>query len=616
MPLVRKSSRSLFSIARKHLRSRAHCPTLRPFTQSTRQLLLSTPQSRPQLPFLYSRINPTPRHQAQTHISRLLSTETKAFIKDTAKGVARLTAYFWAIGGLLLVAKFGIDNEILERAYPSPPVWSWVSRWKLRTAKGQEHPDESSYGYVDWANTGNLYRQILVRLENPAIDGAGVHPQLGEDEDIYVDGIGKTGLNISSQPEPWRRGYHDTLMGAARAAEQLDSCVRDKTRNIAFPADVVIGPSNPRPRPVPFGARSAPKEEDCEPAFEKPQVYYMKILTTHGFTSRQRLDAALAYADWLRFKGLNSSAEEMHSWAMDIAIAGLPNGSEAVDKKTGILTPGQQVVSSNLLLASNSLAMHHAQTGNLSAALPIFLSVLRAQQSLPLPLISDEKSAVPPSESMFPMLESIKSFFSTPDFPPPPPTGDEPATRSPTSLCAEAGTMVHIGEILYASSKPIRPPGAEATSLHLSGLSWTRDGVGLAEQTLRSLGAQPASHELTASNRQRLSSKDASTQEEEKEGKARCAECLNTGMENWSSMVKKLEFAEALARKVGTKQSKEIGENTSRERSSGWFWGGTTAKNTASDGTRITKKWVEEVKRVEARRKDIRTLLREEGLAR
>jgi hypothetical protein len=116
----------------------------------------------------------------------------------------------------------------------------------------------------------------LKRLET--VDGEGVEEQ-GEGG-ILVAGVGKTGFDISNKPEPWRRGYHECLMGAARAAEHLDSWVRDKTRNVAFPANTVIGPSNPNARPIPPGAISAPREEDCEPAFDAPEVYYMRIITT------------------------------------------------------------------------------------------------------------------------------------------------------------------------------------------------------------------------------------------------------------------------------------------------------------------------------------------------
>ncbi|KAI4135854.1 MAG: hypothetical protein LQ347_000307 [Umbilicaria vellea] len=406
-----------------------------------------------------------------------------------------------------------------------------------RTARGLENPDANGSGLIDWARTGNEYSLLLGRLENPDLDGQGLHPPLETDGDIYVEGAGEMGLDISAKPEPWRRGYHTCLMGAARAAEHLDGWVRDTTRGIAFPGNVVIGPSNPRPKPVPLGAASPPREENCVAAFKPPETYYMKILTTQGFTTRQRLDAALAYADWLDFKGLHSSAEEMYDWGLDIATGALPTGvNGVVDTKSGIINDKATFVSSNVLLASTSLAIHHAQNNNLNTALPILLSVLRARRSLSsVPQLLQSHSPAMPSEdetvpSTFQIIVSLfRSLMVPPPYPPPSPTGDEQATRTPAATCEEAGLMTYIGEILFASpSTPSRGSSLFSSSKNVphqskqAGLSWTRDAVDLSEKTLQDVLDKP------------VNPSDA------REAKKRCSECLGVGLENWAKMVDRM----------------------------------------------------------------------------
>ena len=455
---------------------------------------------------------------------------------------------------------FGIQDARLERKYPAPPSWSWVSRMDYRTARGQENPDANGTGLIDWARAGNEYRMLLRRLENPNLDGQGLHSPLEADGDIYVEGVGKTGFDISSKPEPWRRGYHTCLMGAARAAEHLDGWVRDTTRNIAFPSDVVVGPSNPRPKPVPLGAKSAPLEENCIAAFETPETYYMKILTTHGFTTRQRLDTALAYADWLEFKGLPSSAEEMYDWGLDIAMGALPTGvDDVVDTKTGVINEKATYISTNVLLATTSLAIHHARNNNLNTALPVLLSVLRARRNLASASqgLKPQSSRSPPQDqteaSTFQMVISLlRSLIVPPPYPPPSPTGDDPATRTPAAICEEAGLMAYIGEILFASSSaPSRKSSffSSSQNTHLTqsqqtGLSWTRDAVALAEKTLRDVLANSA-HTPDGN-----------------EAKKRCSECLDVAMGNWTKMVDRM-----------VREEREEQAGRSKSKGGSWFWG-------------------------------------------
>ena len=519
--------------------------------------------------------------------------------------------------------KFGFVNEWLERVYPTPREWSWISRWLLRSNHGQENGFQNEHGLIDWAQVGSSWRNLVYRLEQPNIDGKGLPLQSKEEGDTLVEGISKTGLDISSMSEPWRRGYYEALLGWARAAEHLDTWVIDKTRFIAFPSEVVIGPSNPRPKPVAFGTFSAPLEENCEPADKPPEEHYMKLLTTRGFSTRQRLDAALAFADWLDFKGCPSRAEDMYDWALDIAMGGLPLGvNDVVDTKTGVINEHATYVSPNILQATKALASHHAQNNNLSTALPIFLSILRAQRNLPPSL---KPNLVPPDFTTSSATSSISSFLVSmvipPAYPPEPLSGDEPAAYSPTTPCEDAATMAHIGEILFSStsyqttspSPKFSPSVWSRLCSYLSsshpedpeppGLSWTRSSVSLAESTLRSL----------TSPRKQLA---------DRAGLERCAECLLMGMQNWQTMLMMLRREEQRERKRSKDLMAEGEEGTQaggRGKGGGWFW--SPGDNRARVGVgvegegEVEGKWEREERVVMERGRQVKRFLREEGLA-
>ena len=561
------------------------------FTHNSQLLLISPASPRPQLPFLYHPSglrapNLLARSPFQTQISRLITTETKKYLKEQFWLAGKYSIYGWTFLFLIWVIGFGFENERIERKHPSTSTWQFWTRVMWRAAHAQEIRQEEG-GITDWAMAAFEYRGILQRLENPAIDGAGLKPVMQEEGDLYIEGVGKAGLDITAKSEPWRRGYYAVLMGAAKSAEHIDGWLVDKERRIAFPPECVLGPSNPRPRPCPPGAPTAPHEKDCEPAFESPEFYYTKILTTHGFTSRQRLDAAIAYADWLDFKGLHTSAEEVYDWGLDIAMGALPVGvNEVVDVKTGIIDKDASYVSSNILLATTALAIHHAQKNNLAIALPIFLSILRARRQLP----SSTKPAPTKSDdtersSLDTFIAVIKSLLVTPPYPPPPPTGDELPSRTPSAVCEEAGIMAHIGEILFASSThPLADPvassshlplihnssGADALQSQQSGLSWTRDCVDLAESVLQSPEAK-----------------------DDREARKRCAECLEVGISNWSKMVARMLWDE------------KAHPNEQHGKKVGWLWG--TAKDEDVKG-----RWEREAKLVEEREKRVRNLLAEE----
>ncbi|KAI9813500.1 MAG: hypothetical protein M1832_006298 [Thelocarpon impressellum] len=554
-------------------------PHPRAFSPSSQVLFLTRVTTRPQLPFL-SPVSPTGgTHSAlqrqrgqQWQISRLLTTERRRYLKEQIRLSGKILAVNSALIVFGLVIAFGLNNEWLERKYPSPREWTMVSRMNFRSARWNEEPDANGTGLVDWARTGNTYRELIKRLENPTKDGTGLKEQ--DEGGILVAGVGKTGFDIEGKPYPWRRGYYQTLRGAARAAENLDGWVRDTTRNIAFPSEVVIGPSNPRPRPCPPGAATAPREEDCEAAFEHPETYYMKILTTKGFSTQERLEAALAYADWLEFKDLPSTAEAMYRWGLDIATSAYPEPGAIVDHASGVIkSDASSSVSPNVLVAATSLATHHARTSDFSAAVPIFLSVLRARRSLlppsptpPSPLSAPrtpDEGATSTTSSIF---SFVRSLIIPPPYPPAPPSGDAAAVRTTASVCDEAGIMAHIGEVLFASSSS--PNG------YADGLAWTRDAVDTAEATLN---LPP-----TGLDREALE---------------KCSECLDVGLANWRTMVGKLAREEQHA----------PGANSGGSSSSGWgFW--TTAER--ADRAR----WEREMEVVEERRRRVKAMRLDERL--
>ena len=454
--------------------------TLRPSRPPSR-LFTQNFNARPQLPFLN---NPTRRRAV-----RFLTTERKLYLKEQALLAGKYTTILWTTTALGLIIAFGLQQEYLERKYPSPHDWNWITRKDYRSARWNEEPAEGKI--IDWARTGNAYRLLIAKLEDTAKEGADV--EVGD---------------ISKKSEPWRRGYYDLLMGAARAAEHLDGWVRDKTRNTAFPGNVVIGPSNPDPRPVPPGAASPPREEDCEAAFEDPSVYYNRILTTNGFDERQQLEATLAFANWFDYKGDSESAESLYQRALNIA-----KDHKDIVEKSGAIKADAGIISANVLKATTALAVHRAVCGDTSSALPIFLSILRARRALPEHVPSMRSTLADNEDDQNGLVKNlwgmVRSVIIAPEYPPPPPSGMDPPTRTSKEKCEESAVMAYIGEILFASG----------TSGRDNGLAWTREAVDVAEQELR-------------------------TKKMDKIAKSTCAACLEVGLGNWSKMVSRLSREE------------------------------------------------------------------------
>ncbi|KAL1959580.1 hypothetical protein VTO42DRAFT_1615 [Malbranchea cinnamomea] len=512
------------------------------FFSTSSQFLLSHPPVRPQLPFLHNpsavlprpfplrQPIPGPPGSGPVPVSRLISTERR---KKITEGI-KVALVCYAMVMMFYAIKEGLYQQKAERMFPTPPDWSFWSRLNLRSARALQSPERMGLVATDWVAVGFYYKELLDRLEDEAIDGKGLVKVVdtgdtGIGEALVVDGVGQVGYDVTGMTEPWKKGYFEALMGAAEAAEKLEGWVFDPKRKVATPAEYMITPANVNnpPRPPPGRKVSdLPREEDSVPAFPSPEVFYLKILTTKGFRTNQKLDAALAYADWLDYKGLKDTAGDMYKWAMDIAASGLSvDPDRVVDVKTGILKQqGHQHVSDNLLRASTALGVHEVRRGDLAKALSIFLSVLRARRNLPQPPATSsrnehEVSRKPPPGSQ--LSETISSFFFDQPYPIPTYTGDETPMRTHASVCEEAGLMVYIGEIIYASSSQEH------------GLSWTRDAVDAAELSILQLADDPDTDENGQPRRVSFGMQYATPQE-------RCRDCLKTGLDNWKKMVRKL----------------------------------------------------------------------------
>ncbi|KAH7161277.1 hypothetical protein EDB81DRAFT_784296 [Dactylonectria macrodidyma] len=527
---------------RQALQSRTPC--LRTFTYYT-QL---TTKSRPILPFLAIPVT--------NHSVRCFTTERRQWLKHEAKMAVRYTASFWGILVCMGVIYFFINEESLERDFPTPHEWSFITRKLLRDANTGKDPKD---GEVNWAKAMELSRGCVLRLEDAKVDGAGV-TKLSDVVDPSAQFPGEFNpCDISSKSEEWRRGYFEAIMLGAKASEHTDGWVRDLTRNVISPPEFVIGPSNPRPVPIPPGQPHAPREEDCEVAYPGADNWYMKILATKGFTARQKLEAALEYASFMEYKQRPEGPDALYNLALAEATQGLDMSNPPYNPKTFVLNEKTGPPSLNLLDAITAIATHKARSGDISGALPIYLSLLKARRFLSNNPPSTTSRKPRASESLW---SQAVSAVSQADYPPPPPDGTQPPWRSPQERCQEASLSLWIGEILYASSS------------RDDGLSWTRDSVDTAEEQLRALGP-------TA---------------EDKASRTTCRECLSAGLDNWGKMVVKLAKEETAVREKAANRSSVFS-----------FWSGaqsTEGRWSAEDAVvkervRRTKELLEDVKKTD-----------------
>ena len=460
---------------------------------------------------------------------------------------------------------------------------------------------------VNWRKVGGLYGRLLEGLEDANGDGRNVLARGDDGGEIFVEGVGRTGWDVSMKSEPWRRGYWEALMGAGRAAERLEGMVvkkRDGGRGMwgkwekwdlteARERETVVGPSNPRPRPLAKGEGEPWKEDEVEDALPPPEKFYLRVLTTKGFSSAQKVDAALAYADWCDYKKLPETAEGIFDWAMDIAIAGAESQgtptAELVDRKTGVVhMTTTDLPSANILKVSTAMGVHFAQNGDLKRALPVFLSVLKARRELPPEPIDLGRSAPAtnkdPAEppGLFQSLFGIfKNWFIEVPYPPATPSGDHPPFHTLKEACEEVGLMTYIGEILYAGGS-----GAGARASREKGLGWTRDAVDAAEAVMWVM-----------------------REEGREAGRGRCQSCLKVGLANWKAMVRQLGIeAEDRERAVpgqgGKVNNAGTGNGEQGWRLSSFFGGGMSPGAQEVEKVRLRKeamKWREEEEQVELR---------------
>ncbi|PTB64721.1 hypothetical protein BBK36DRAFT_1123577 [Trichoderma citrinoviride] len=485
--------------------SRPRC--LRSFAIQSR-LTTTTNRSRPILPFLF-----IPRSSPNS--VRRFTSERKRWWKHEAKLVVRYTLTLWGVVICVLTIFFAFNEEAIEREFPTPPEWHYLTRKFLRDANNFKDPKN---GHINWARALELSRGVVIRLEDPAVDGQDV-VKLSDAVDPRLEVPGEfIACDISAKSEEWRRGYFEAIMLAAKAAEHVDGWLRDTTRNIVTPPEFVIGPSNPHPTPIPPGNPSAPREEDCETAYPSADNWYTKILATKGLTPRQKVQACLEFASFMEFKNNTEGADSLYQLALAEATSGLDPRKLPYDPMTLILKERAEPPSLNLLDALTATANHIARKGDVTSALPIYLSILKARRSLS----DDPPRAATPKRKPQSFTRQILSFFAPPDYPPPPPDGTQPPWRSPFERCQEAALNLYIGEILYA------------TGSKDDGLAWTRDGVDLAEEQLRS----PKLSQDTA-----------------REAKSTCRNCLSTGLDNWSVMVSRLAREEKKKKASGSPSS-------------------------------------------------------------
>ena len=525
--------------------------------------------------------------------------------KQTLKWQLRFHAYFWPMFLLLYVVYYGIGQIELEHDFPTPTDWGFWARWEGRGGKCVL----DRIAERGWAREGEWGRAweyfgidgLLGRLEDFKREGKGLRIQEVKSGDgmLMVDGVGKLGFDISSKSDRWKQGYWECLMGLAKIAEHLDGCVKKREKKLTektkiYKNENIPSPENPRPVPMPWAADGShlqvPMLSEVEPALEDPQHFYLRILTSHGFTNRQRLDAALAFADWCDFKGLNETAGNMYDWALDIAAGGLPhNASEAVghvvDIKTGIIQPGaEKHVTSNLLKATTALGIYHARHGEIKEALPIFLSVLRARKALPPApsgekmrasnaanknLMTAEERANQTSTDVFTRtFRHFLSFFSETDNTRTYSNGDEVPHHTLAEACEEVGIMTYIGEILFASTANV--PERE------KGLSWTRDSVDAAEAILWFM--------------------DESGESRTSEGRTKCRQCLETGLQNWKTMTKQMS-------RQATRSAQEAHD------SKGWLGLGIGQGSAIQKAEQEVKRWNDEEVQIELRRQKTASLV-------
>lgn len=581
-----------------------------------------------------------------------------------------------------------------------------MSRMRLRGALGERGDDGSaeeqtgslgsdlesaSTHVVDHVKVMQILLDLLKRLEDPKVDGgsglAAIEvPSKADLADLAaLTGVSDApespsantiigdALDIRAKSEPWRRGYYQTLLSAAATSEHVDGWMLDRTRNLVCPPEVVVGPSNPNPKPLPPGASGAPREEDCEVLFPAPAEIYLKLLNTRGLTARQQITAALAFANYLEYKHDDDAAAYVYGRA--VLASRTPNGDDDnsdsfFDRNAGVDAPtwikswtaqnhaanapnddNNPIISRNLLSTLTAYATFQARSGDVAGALPLFVSLLQARRSLP-PSSSAAAAAAAASRAKPDSIgKQIIALLSPPSYPPPREDGFNPPLPGARSTCEEAALRLHIGEIIYASAQKSNKSAAGLPTSSSSsswnpfssssqeqqareeGIAWTREAVDMAEEQLHSLAQSGRqAQKQQQKNRENGQSgglsnvlgqvvaqaKASDNKAATTNGSATCRQCLVAGLDNWTAMVAQLARDEQLR----AQKSASASDTSSSGSGSSWWpswlslWGdgGSSVPTTVSSGTSIDGpeklgRWSAEERVIRDRRRRARELM-------
>ncbi|KAI9708725.1 MAG: hypothetical protein M1820_003680 [Bogoriella megaspora] len=449
-------------------------------------------------------------------------------IKQTAYGGVQVYLGLLGITICAVSIFYGYLQERWERIYPTPPEWRFFTKWAYREAAAMED-GEGRGRPPNWAQAGPQWENCLRKLEDTGtLDGRGLQPL---EHSLPLENV--PAWDATDKSEEWKRGYFEVAMGCGRAAEHLRGFYRDRTRPDAppVPADAIVGPSNLDPRPLPKQLGPPPREENCEPAMDAPDQFYLRIINSKGFSRRQQLLATLALADYWSFVGDQTAAEELYRNGLEMVSSSLGDAGKVVDTQRGVILDSAGPITPNALLATTALAVHHATQGNISEALPIFLSGLRAlrQHSITDKGIyaaeaeSRTKSEISAKEPS--LMEMASEFLKTPPYPPPRLSGDEPL-ESDSAKCSEARLLAYIGEILFA--------GAKSDKDRERALNWAKDAADLAESRSIELREQNVQRNKKAADKRRFLT------EKDENGIEACSQCLEVGLTNLETMVSQM----------------------------------------------------------------------------
>ena len=390
-------------------------------------------------------------------------------------------------------ANFGFEQEKLERKYPTPEEWNMGLRSTVRDCSRLQH---ESLGHVPWGKIAVELGKTIAVLEGSESGkvAQGRNPIFSMDFDLE-----KKGLDVQAKSTEWRDGYYDCLMTLGKALENVEDYVTDPKQDVTLHPAFIQSPTGDETEELPGKKFKAPDMVDCKRAFISATDVYFRIMTTDGLSTKQKVDAAIASADYATQKGELSSAENLYREALQFAAIGAA-APEAVDLKTGVIRSNALIVTPNITNASMALGTFLASHGNVASAMPIFLSILRASRDAPI--------AAPKPSTVRTKSAELYSFFS-PMPRVPRSTGNETLKRTPVSYCNDSRVMNNVGEILFARGT--------SRDEHLAGIKWTRDGIEAADKI-----------------------KEVSVGQVTRADRMRCLRCAEVGLTNLARMTNQM----------------------------------------------------------------------------